>query len=171
MNAIIENMKTRRSVRAFADKQVPRELLEQVIEAGVWAPTGMNRQTPVIIAVQNREDRDAVSDLNRTVRGGDKDPYYGAPTIVLVLAADSYTNVEDGSLCLGNMLNAAHALGLAGCWIHGEKQMFEHEDGLALLKKWGIPGELRGIGSIALGYAAGELPPARPRKEGYAYII
>ncbi len=171
MNAILENMKTRRSVRAFTDRQVEQELLEQVIEAGMWAPTGRNLQTPVIIAVQNGEDRDAVSMLNRKLRGGDRDPYYGAPTIVLVLVEESSTNVEDGALCLGNMLNAAHAVGLAGCWIHGEHLMFEDEEGKSLLQKWGIPGKLRGVGSIALGYAAGPLPEARPRKEGYAYII
>ena len=148
-------------------KPVEEELLDAVLEAGTYAPSAMGKQSATIIAVRDQETRDQLMHMNAKVMGVESDPYYGAPVIVLVLGG----SVEDGSCVLVNMMNAAHSLGLASCWIHREREMFDSEEGKALLKKWGLPETLRGIGSIALGYAAGEAPAPKPRKEGYIVKI
>lgn len=166
----IENLTTRRSVRQFRDKPVPKETIEKIIEAGIYAPTGMNWQSPVIIAVTNKALRDRISAWNAKVIGADNDPFYGAPVILIVLADKSKpTYLYDGSLLLGNLMNAAHAYGVASCWIHRAKEEFETEEGKALLKELGIEGDYEGIGHCILGYAAAEPAPAAPRKENYVY--
>ena len=158
-NKMLELLKTRRSVRSYKPEQIAAQELDAVLEAGTYAPTGMGMQSPVIVAVQDAQTRQAVMELNQQARGGSGDPYYGAPTIVLVLAdPERGTCVEDGACVLCNMMNAAHSLGLASCWIHGEREMFQLPEGKALLRQWGLPETLRGVGSIALGYAAGPLP-------------
>lgn len=173
LNETINVLLTRRSVRKFKPQQVAPEILDTVLKAGTYAPSGMGKQPSVIVAVQSPEDRDAVMELNKKARGFGGDPYYGAPTILLVLADSNITGtfVEDGSCVLNTMMTAAHALGAATCWIHGEREMFELPEGKALLKKWGLPEGLRGIGSLALGYAEGEPPQPKPRKEGYFKIV
>ena len=166
----IENLLTRRSVRRFQEKAVPKDVLEKIIAAGTYAPTGMNWQSPVIIAVTNKSLRDRISAWNAKIIGNDADPFYGAPAVLIVLADKTKpTYLYDGSLVMGNLLNAAHAYGVAGCWIHRAKEEFESEEGRALLKELGISGEYEGIGHCILGYAADALPEARPRKENYVY--
>lgn len=167
-NPMIELLLTRRSVRKYLPKQVEEEKLNAVLEAGTYAPTGMGMQSPVIVAVQTPENRRAVQELNCQARGGQGDPYYGAPVILLVLADPKRgTCVEDGSCVLATMMQAAHALGLDSCWIHGEREMFELPEGKALLKKWGLPEDLRGVGSLALGYGDGPAPQPKARKSDY----
>ena len=171
-NKMLELLKTRRSVRAYKPEQVAPQELDAVLEAGTYAPTGMGMQSPVIVAVQSPKYRQAVMELNQLARGMENDPYYGAPTILLVLADPGRgTCVEDGSCVLCTMMDAAHALGLSSCWIHGEREMFQLLEGKALLRQWGLPETLRGVGSIALGYAAGPLPQPKPRKEGYIHKV
>ena len=166
----IENLVTRRSIRQFQDKPVPRETIEKIIEAGTYAPTGMNWQSPVIIAVTNRALRDRISAWNAKIIGNESDPFYGAPAVLIVLADKSRpTFLYDGSLVMGNLMNAAHAYGVASCWIHRAKEEFESEEGKALLKELGIEGDYEGIGHCILGYADCDPIPARPRKERYAY--
>jgi len=160
------NLLNRRSVRKFTDQQVPDELLDQVLEAGLYAPTGMNTQNIYMVAVRGKETRDQMMRLNATVMGSSNDPFYGAPCVIVVLGdASGYPVVENGSLVLGNLMNAAHAVGLGSCWIHRAKQTFETEEGKELLRKWGLPEHLVGIGNCILGFAE-ETPNARPRKEG-----
>lgn len=172
MEDFLSVIKTRRSIRAYKPDGVPEELLDKVLEAGTYAPTGKNRQSPVIVAVTDKATRDYVSRLNAKVLGVDTDPYYGAPVILLVLADGNVnTFVEDGACVLENMMLEAHALGLASVWVHREREIFDSEEGKALLRKWGLGETLRGIGSIALGYAAVDLPKAAPRKEGYIVKI
>lgn len=172
-NEMLNLLKTRRSVRKYTARPVEEEKLDAILEAGTFAPTGMNRQTPVIIAVRSAEDRKAVQSLNCQARGGSGDPYYGAPAILLVLADASTSNtwVEDGACVLNTMMQAAHSLGVSSCWIHGEREMFRLPDGKALLRKWGLPDTLEGVGSLAIGYADGPEPPAKPRKPGYIVKI
>lgn len=170
-NEAIEVLMRRRSVRKFKPEQISDEELLTVLDAGTYAPTGRNRQTPWIIAVQNPEERDAVSKLNAKIMGTDSDPYYGAPTIILVVAPDDGFGELNGAAVITNMVNAAFAAGLGSCWIHRPKQMFETEEGKAMLAKWGIPEDVMGIASIALGYADMEAPAAPPRKENYYRII
>lgn len=172
MNAVIENMISRRSVKAYKPDMVPMELIEEVVKAGTYAPTGMNMQSPVIVAVVNKEVRDHLSRMNAAIMGTSSDPFYGAPVVLVVLADKNRpTAVYDGTLVMGNMLNAAHSLGLGSCWIHRAKEEFESEEGKALLKEWGLEGEYIGIGHCILGYPAKELPVAKPRKADYVHFI
>ena len=155
---------TRRSVRAYKPDPVPTALLEEVLRAGTYAPTGGGRQSPVLVAVTDKAARDEISRLNAAVMGKDTDPYYGAPVLVLALADPaSSTWVEDASCALENMMLAAHALGLGSVWVHREREIFDSEAGKALLRAWGLPETLRGVGSIALGYASGHAPAPAPR--------
>lgn len=166
--ALLEELKSRRSIRKFQAKQIADAELDAVLEAGTFAPTGQGAQSPVIVAVQKPETVKALSAINAKVMGADTDPYYGAPTVIVVLAdAERMTHVEDGSCVIDNILNAAHAVGLGSCWIHRARQMFDSPEGKALLKEWGLGGNLVGVGSVALGYADGDAPEAKPRKSGY----
>ena len=159
---------TRRSVRAYKPDPVPEALLEEVLRAGTYAPTGGGRQSPVLVAVTDKAARDEISRLNAAVMGKDTDPYYGAPVLVLALADPaSSTWVEDASCALENMMLAAHALDLGSVWVHREREIFDSEAGKALLRAWGLPETLRGVGSLALGYASGPAPAPAPRKDGY----
>ena len=168
----IENLKTRRSVRKFKSDMVPKDIIEKIVEAGTYAPTGMNRQTPVIIAVTNKEMRDKLSKMNTSIMGQDCDPFYNAPVVLIVLAEKTFpTYVYDGSLVMGNLMNAANAFGISSCWIHRAKEEFESEEGKAILKELGIEGDFEGIGHCILGYADCETPAAAPRKSNYVYWI
>lgn len=173
MNTTMDDLLTRRSVRSYTEEIPPREVIEEICKAGTYAPTGMNRQSPIIIAVTNREVRDQLSRLNAAVMGSDSDPFYGAPVVLVVLADSTaaMTWKEDGSLVMGNLLNAAHAKGLGSCWIHRAKEVFETEEGKAILANLGVEGNFVGIGNCILGYTNGDEPEARPRKENYVYWI
>ena len=175
MNTTMEDLLTRRSIRSYTDEMPPMEVIEEICKAGTYAPTGMNKQSPIIIAVTNREVRDKLSKLNAGVFGkdNDMDPFYGAPVVLVVLAdrSASFTWMEDGSLVMGNLLNAAHAKGLGSCWIHRAKEVFETEEGKAILAELGIEGDYVGIGNCILGYVKGDYPEAKPRKENYVYWI
>ncbi len=164
---VLRCLLTRRSVRAYEPRQITEDELEAVLQAGLYAPCGMGSQKVYFAAVQDKAVRDRLSAMNRTILGSDSDPYYGAPTIVVVLAdPERYTWVEDGSCALTAMMEAAHAVGLGSCWIHRARQMFDSPEGKELLKQWGLPETLQGVGSLALGYPAQE-PPAPPaRKPG-----
>lgn len=171
-NEVIKAIESRRSVRKYLSKPVPHELLKQVAEAGTYAPTAKNLQSPTIIVVTKDEDLKELRKLNAEVLGTTSDPYYGAPAIILVLA-DSNVGpyVQDASCVLMDMMLAAHSLGLATCWINREKEMFDMEEGKALLKKWGIDPALKGVGALAIGYPDGPLPPIKPRKADYIHFV
>ena len=170
MNEMIKAMESRRSCRAYKSELPPKELIEKVCEAGTFAATGMNRQSPVIVAVTNKELRDRLSKMNAAIMGKDDgfDPFYGAPVVLIVLADKSIaTHVYDGSLVMGNLMLAAHTLGLASCWIHRAREEFESVEGKEILRSLGIEGEYEGIGHCVLGYAQNDPAPASPRKDGY----
>lgn len=168
----LECLTERRSIKAYKSDMVDEEVLQNIIEAGVNAPTGMNKQSPIIIAVADRELRDKLSALNAKVAGVEHDPFYGAPVVLVVLADKSVgTHIYDGSLVMGNLLNAAYASGLSACWIHRAKEVFESEEGKAILKSLGIEGEYEGIGNCIIGYADCPQPAKRPRKENYVYYV
>lgn len=161
-----EDLLTRRSVRKYSDRPVEDEKLDKVLTAGLYAPTGMNNQLPVLVAVRDKATRDELSRMNAAVMGASGDPFYGAPCVIVVLSdPERMTWVEDGSLVLGNLMNAAHSLGLGSCWIHRAKECFDTPEGKALLRAWGVPENYRGVGNCILGYAAEE-PEAKPRKSG-----
>ena len=161
-----EDLLTRRSVRKYSDRPVEDEKLDKVLAAGLYAPTGMNNQLPVLVAVRDKATRDELSRMNAAVMGASGDPFYGAPCVIVVLSdPERMTWVEDGSLVLGNLMNAAHSLGLGSCWIHRAKECFDTPEGKALLRAWGVPENYRGVGNCILGYAAEE-PEAKPRKSG-----
>ena len=172
MNEILHCLCERRSCRAYSDRPVERATLDEVLRAGTYAPTGMNRQSPIMIVAESREVIDELSRLNAAVMGRDGDPFYGAPIVVSVLADTSVmTWQEDGSLVIGNLLNAAHSLGLSGCWIHRAREVFDSPRGRELLAEWGVPPTYRGVGHCILGYSAVPTPEAKPRKEGYVRYV
>lgn len=172
MSETLENIKTRRSIRQFKDTPVPKELIEKICEAGTYAPTGMGMQSPIIVAVSNKETRDKLSKLNAAVMNSPKDPFYGAPVVLVVLAnKERGTYLYDGSLVMGNLMLAAHDLGLGSCWIHRAKEVFASDEGKALLKEWGIEGDYEGIGNCIIGYPAGQAPVAKSRKSNYVYYV
>lgn len=172
MNETLMKLKTRRSCRGYQPKQIKEEELQAVLEAGMYAPTGRGMQSPIMIVVQDKEMVKKLSKMNAEVMGTTNDPFYGAPTIIVVLAdRNRNTYLEDGSLVLGNLMNAAHAVGLGSCWIHRAKEVFASEEGQALLKQWGIEGDYVGIGHCALGYIEKEAPEVAPRKENYVYRV
>ena len=173
MNETLKVLETRRSCRNFdPDKMISEEDLNAIIKAGTYAPTGMGKQSPVIIAVTNKEMRDKISKENAKIIGTDSDPFYGAPVILIVLAnKESRTYQYDGSLVMGNLLNAAESLGLGSIWIHRAKEEFESDFGKKILADLGIEGDYEGIGHCALGYAAEPAKAPAPRKDNYVYYI
>lgn len=172
MSEMIEKMKTRRSIRKFKPDMIPEDIIRQIAEAGSFAPTGMNRQSPIIVAVTNRELRDRLSAMNAKIMGSDGDPFYGAPVVLIVLADKNMpTHVYDGSLVMGNLMLAAHDLGIGSCWIHRAKEEFESPEGKEILKKLGIDGDYEGIGHCILGYTDGEYPLIKEKKENWVYFV
>ncbi len=168
----IKNLTERRSIRSYSGKPIEKEVLEEILRVGSYAPTGMNKQSPIMIAITNKELRDRLARLNAAVMGSDRDPFYGAPVVVVVLADRNVrTYVYDGSLVMGNLMNAAHALGVGSCWIHRAKEMFDSPEGKEILRELGIEGDYEGIGNCILGYTEGEYPQARARKENYIYVV
>lgn len=163
---MLENLKNRRSIRKYKAEQIADAELDAILEAGLYAASGMNTQNSIMVAVRDKETRDQLSRMNAEVMGTDKDPFYGAPCVVVVLVEpERYTAVEDGSLVMGNLMQAAYEIGVGSCWIHRARQMFESEEGKALLRKWGLREDLIGVGNCILGYADEE-PAAKPRREG-----
>ena len=169
MNEVLHCLLTRRSVKKYLSQPVEEEKLEAVLEAGTYAACGMGRQAGKIVVLQNPDDIAQLEKMNATILGNpDAHPFYGAPTVCVVLAdAAAFTAVEDGSLALGNLMNAAHSLGIASCWIHRAREVFASAEGKALLQQWGVEGEWIGIGHCILGYAAQEPAPAKPRKADF----
>ena len=172
MNEVMKNLLTRRSIRSYQPDMIPMETIEEIIKAGTYAPTAMGLQSPIIVAVTDKETRDQLSRMNAAVMGSTGDPFYGAPVVLIVLADRKIgTYVCDGSLVMGNMMNAAHSLGIGSCWIHRAKEEFESPEGKELLKKWGIEGDYEGIAHLILGYPKGDAPEPKPRKEHYVYYV
>ncbi|MBR4343552.1 MAG: nitroreductase [Lachnospiraceae bacterium] len=174
MNETLKVLETRRSCRNFKPDMVSDEEIQAIVKAGTFAATGMGKQSPIIIAVKDKAMRDELSVQNKKVGGwsGDFDPFYGAPVILIVLARkDVPTYVYDGSLVMGNLMNAAESLGVASIWIHRAKEEFESDFGKDILKKLGIEGEYEGIGHCAIGYAAEPAKAPAPRKDNYVYYI
>ena len=172
MNDVIKNIEERRSIRKYKEDMIPKEIIEKIVEAGTYAPSGMGMQSSIIIAITNKEVRDKLSKLNAKLRNeGNMDPFYGAPVVIVVLAKkDVVTRVYDGSVVMENMMLAANSLGIGSCWIHGAKEEFETEEGKEILKSLGIKDEYEGIANCILGYKAEE-GKVEPRKDNYVYYI
>ena len=169
MNEIIKAMKERRSIRKFKAELPSKADLEQIVEAGLYAASGMGKQGTKVIVVTDKKLRDKIMEMNRKVGGWDEgfDPFYGAPAMIIVLGdLENGNRVYDGSLVMGNLMLAAHSLGLGSIWIHRAKQEFESDEGKEILKQLGIEGEWEGIGHCAVGYMDCELPPPPARKDG-----
>ena len=171
MNEILKTIKSRRSCRNFKPDMLPDDIIQQICEAGTFAPTGMNRQSPVIIAGKDKALRDKLSAMNANIMGKEGfDPFYNAPVILIVLADKSIpTYIYDGALVMQNLMLASESLGIGSIWIHRAKEEFNSEEGKAILKELGIEGDFEGIGHCAIGYRASDPKPASPRKENYIY--
>ena len=169
MNETLKVLKERRSVRKYKAEQIRDEELNAILEAGTWAPSAKGLQTSVMVVVQDPETIAYLSRMNAQIMGKPgTDPFYGAPTAVVVLADGTRpTWLQDGSLVMGNLMNAAASLGVGSCWINRAIELFDMPEGKELLNKWGLPDTLRGVGHCVLGYADGPAPAPKPRKEGY----
>ena len=169
MNETLKVIRERRSIRKYKTEQIKDTELNAILEAGTWAPTGMGKQSPVMVVVQDRETIEYITKLNAEIQGRPgTDPFYGAPTVVVVLADGENSNwMRDGSLVMGNLMLAAHSVGIGSCWINRALELFDLPEGKELLRKWGLPETLRGVGNCALGYADGDAPAPKPRKDGY----
>lgn len=170
MNEVIKCLKERRSIKKYKSTPINPADLDTILECGTYAPSGRNRQASVMVAVTDKETVKLLSKLNAEIMGmPDIDPFYNAPCVVIVFAdSDVHTYIEDGSLVIGNLLNATHSLGLGGCWIHRAREMFETEIGKELMKKWGLSENYKGIGNCIIGYAESDtLPIATERKSNY----
>lgn len=171
MNAM-DCLLTRRSVRSYREEKPPRELIEQVVTAGQYAPSAMGRQSAFYVAVQEAQMVKKLSQMNAQVMNAASDPFYGAPCVVLAFAQrGSQNSVEDATLGLGNMMNAAHALGLGSCWINRVKEMFDSPQGYALMRTLGVPEDMEGVGSCILGYAKDATAAPKARRANAVYIV
>lgn len=168
MNETLKNLYERRSIRCYSKEQIKDTELSKILKAGEYAPSGMNRQSTVMVVVQDEKTLQILRRLNNSAKPspGCDDPFYGAPTVIVVLADSRvFTCVEDGALVIGNLMNAAHSLGIGSCWIHRARETFKTDEGKILLKKWGLDENYIGVGNCILGYAASDAPSASPRKE------
>lgn len=172
MNEVLKAIEERRSCRSYRPEQIKDEELEQILKAGTWAASGMGAQSARMVAVQDPATREQLSRMNAAIMGTNSDPFYGAPTVVVVLAdPERFTCVEDGSLVIGNLMLAASTLGIGSCWIHRARQEFDSPEGKALLKAWGIPERYIGVGHCILGYPAAEPAAPKARKTDYYQIV
>lgn len=169
MNETLRVLRERRSIRRYQKEQIKPEELDAILDAGTWAASGKGLQTAVMVVVQDPETIAYMSGLNARIQGNPgADPFYGAPTVVVVLADGEQVNwLQDGSLVMGNLMTAAWSLGVGSCWINRAKELFDMPEGKALLRKWGLPETLRGVGNCILGYIDGDVPATKPRKEGF----
>ncbi len=170
MNETINSLVSRKSCRSFLDKHVEKSLIEKIVEAGLNAPSGMNAQTPIFVVVSDDKVVSKLSILNASVMGSDRDPFYGARDVIAVLARRERTYIYDGSLAMGNLMNAAWSLGVGSCWIHRAKEVFASSDGKALLADWGITDEVEGIGFLILGYPKDEKAKTVIKENRVLYI-
>ena len=171
-NEVIQNIITRRSIKQYKDQQITDEELQTVLDAGLYAPSGMGMQSPVMVVVQDKDTMAQIVRMNAAVMNATSNPYYDAPTVILVLApTDRTTYIEDASCVLDTMMLAAHSIGLASRWIHRERQMFETEEGKELMKKWGIPEGWIARCFVTLGYCEGGYPSPKERRAGRIKII
>ena len=173
MNEVIEALEQRRSCRKFSDKPVEGEKVKQIVEAGLYAASGMGRQATHLVVVTNPDDVAQLSRMNAAIMGAEGDPFYDAKTVIVVLTDPAVpTCVEDGALVMGNLMNAAHALGVGSCWIHRAHEEFDSDEGKALLAKCGVEGEWRGVGHCVLGYAdeGGEKPAVERKASRVTYV-
>ena len=172
MNEAMKNLLERRSVRGYKKALVPADVLDEILEAGKYAPSGMGQQKTPMVVTQDPELVAKLSRMNADVMGAKSDPFYGAPTVVIVFAdSEQGTCVENGSLVMGNLMNAAHAVGVDSCWIHRAREVFDSEEGKALKAEWGVPESYIGIGHCVLGYRSGEYPEAKARKDGFVIRV
>lgn len=172
MNEVIKTMCERRSIKKYKPNMVSKEIIERIVLAGTYAPTGRGKQSPIILAITNQEIRNQLSKMNADIMGVEFDPFYGAPVVLVVLADKTIpTYLYDGTLVMGNLMNAAFSEGVGSCWIHRAKEEFESEEGKALLKSLGIEGEYEGIGHCILGYSDQEIKNVTQRKDDYVHFV
>lgn len=172
MNDTIKTLIERRSCKKLKSEQIKKEELDLILQAGMNAPTGKGMQSPIILVLQDKEKIEKLREINKKILGRDVDPFYNAPTVLVVMAdKNMFIYVEDGSLVLGNMMNAAFSLGVGSCWIHRAKEEFESPEGKTLLKEWNISENYVGVGHCILGYADMEYPEPKPRKKDYVRYI
>ena len=172
MNEILEKMRTRRSIRKFRSDMLPDNVIDKIIEGGIYAASGRNFQSPIVVAVTDKETRDRLSRVNAEIMGGSGDPFYWAPVVLIVLGYKSRpTCVYDGSIVMGNLMLASHSLGVGSCWIHRSKETFDRPEWKEWLRSVGVEGDYEGIGNCVIGYIDGEYPEEKPRNDGRVFFV
>ena len=166
MESTVKDLLGRRSCRSYSGKRVEPAVLDAIIEAGLYAPSAMGRQDTALVVVEKEEEIRDLSRMNASVMGSDTDPFYGAPVVIIVFAKKGSNAFQDGSLVMGNLMNAAHALGVGSCWINRAYEMFLTDEGRSKLKEWGLDESWIGVGNCILGYSAEDAAPPQPRKPG-----
>jgi len=168
MKETITDLLTRRSIRAYSSEQITEEQLAAILKVGTYSPSGMGKQSSTMVVVQDTETVEMLSKLNAEVTNSDEAPFYGAPTVIIVFGDSNIrTYLQDASLVMGNLMNAAYAVGVDSCYINRAKEMFETEAGKTLMKKWGLSDNHVGVANCILGYHVGDYPEPAPRKENY----
>lgn len=171
-NETLEIISTRRSIKGYTDKPVPRDILDKIIKAGTEAASGRNLQGAIIVAVTNREIRDKLSEANANVLGAKSDPFYNAPTVLVVLANKNIrTSIYDASLVAGNIMLAAHALGVGSCWIHRAREVFDMPEWRQWLSSIGVEGEYEGVANMVIGYPKGDYPEKKQVLPGRVFFV
>ena len=172
MNESMKTILERRSVRRFKPEHISKEEMDNILQAGIYAPTSMNLQDTKFVIIRDPELISELSRMNAAVTGSASDPFYGAPDLVIVFGDSNYPNwKQDGALAMGNMMNMAKAQGIGSCWINRAHEMFETAEGRALARKWGLPDSYKGVGNCILGYPDGEEPKPSPRKPDRFYFV
>lgn len=169
MNEVTKVLCERRSIRKFKNEQIPKEILDEILKCGTYAPNGMCKQSAKIVVIENKETIERIANINGSITGRENyNPFYGAPTLIIVFADKNVaTHIQDGCAVITNILNAAYSLGVDSCWIDRAKETFETEYGKELMSKWDLNDNYVGIGNVVLGYRNMPMPPALPRKADY----
>lgn len=189
MNEMIEKMLSRHAIRRFQEKQLDEETLEQILRAGLYAPSAGNGQRTMIVVCQDGAINEKLGRLSRQAQFKDADPksvartisadqpsilddlslmssFYRAPTVLTIFAQQMKYTCEDAAMVAENIQLAAHFLGVGACYVGRTDEVFDTEYGRALREKWGIPEDYRAVGNVLLGYREGPEPRAKPRREG-----
>lgn len=176
---VLEAIRGRRSIRKYQDRQIPREDLEKILEAGSFAPNAGGGQRAILVGVHNREltSRLAGNFVSKEQPSTIDDPtiqngFYGAPTVCVVFGPENFLySVPDAFCCAENMVLAAYELGISSCVIARAEETFESPLGAHLMEEWGIPSHYKARCFVALGYVEGDYPPEKPRKDGRVKLV
>jgi len=188
VNPVLEAIKARRAIRRYTQEQIPEGILQEIITAGLYAPSAGGRQSATLVVCQNREINDALGRINRQAFAarassarfkvsseqpsiaddpGIPSAFYGAPTVITLFAPRGMENgLADCCVMAENIMLAAHSVGIGSCLVARGASTFATEEEQRLLRAWAIDPGYEPALHVVLGYRDGEAPHAKPRREG-----